>query len=200
MNERRIFLFGERAMRIMAGCVAACQEFDLPLCPAAIFFSALNEIDDASDVLRSDVRNQALALAAERLRASDVDFKLELAKMTQLLERQVNAGDIAFVTPLALLKACAAFDSGALDPAFRAVGLSLDNLLRRIEEELPAAKLADSLPGPIPEILPPKWAVVIEGPGFRDMRNRYATLAEAEYAAELLECSLKGVASTRSGP
>src|SRR5579884_1576587 len=100
----------------------------------------------------------------------------------------------------ALLQACAAFDSGALDPAFRAVGLSLDNLLRRIEEELPAAKLADSLPGPIPEILPPEWAVVIEGPGFRDMRNRYATLAEAEYAAELLECSLKSDSTTRSGP
>src|SRR5579884_933120 len=148
MNERRIFLFGERAMRIMAGCVAACQEFDLPLCPAAIFFSALNEIDDASDVLRSDVRNQALALAAERLRASDVDFKLELAKMTQLLERQVNAGDIAFVTPLALLKACAAFDSGALDPAFRAIGLSLDNLLRRIEEELQAPNSQTVFQGP----------------------------------------------------
>lgn len=188
-------------MRIMASCPAIGEESGLPLCPAVVFFSALREVDDASQVVPADLRNLALALTTERLRTSDLDFKLELAKMTEFLEAQVDAGDIDFVTPLALLKASAAFDPGALQDSFRVVGLPLDILLRRIEQELPITKLADKPPGPIPTWpWPPEYAVVIEGPNFKDMRNRYTTLAEAEYAAEHLEGLFKGVAPTHKGP
>lgn len=194
-----MFLFGERTMRIMAGCPALCEEAGVPLCPAVVFFSALNEVDDASQVVPSDVRRQALEVTAERLRGSEADFKLQLAKMTELLEAQVNAGDFDFVTPVALLKASAAFDSGALEAGLRAVGLPLDMVLSRIEHELPADKVADKPPTASRPEWPPKYAVVIEGPGFRDTRNRYPTLAKAKYAAELLEAKLKGVAPTHRG-
>lgn len=200
MNEHHMFLFGERTMRIMASCPTTCEQVGLPLCPAVVFFSALNELDDASQVVPCDLRNQALGLTAERLRASDADFKLQLAKMTELLEAQVNAGDFDFVTPVALLKASAAFDSGALEAAFDAVGLSLDTILSRIERDLPSDKLVDKPPSvPRPE-WPPRFAVVIEGPGFRDTRNRYPTLVKAEFAAEFLEASLKCVALTHTTP
>lgn len=193
-----MFLFGERTMRIMASCPPICEEVGLQLCPAVVFFSALNEIDDTSQIVPAHLRRQALGLAAEQLRGSEGNFKLQLAKMTERLEAQVNAGEFDFVTPLALLKASAAFDPGALEAGFRAVGLPLDSILHRIERELPAGKFVDKAPE-VPRLEGPlKYAVVIEGPGFRDTRNRYPTLTKAHFVAELLEATLKGV--TYEGP
>lgn len=190
------FHFGKRTIRIMASCPALCEEVGLPLYPDIVFFSALNEIDDAAQVVPADLRNQALGLTAERLRASDMDVQPQLAKMTELLYAQVRAGKLDFVTPFALLKASAEVASMALEAGFRGVGLSLDSILNRIEHDLPADKLADETPPAPPPERNPKYAVVIEGPGFRDTRNRYATLAKAESAVELLEATLKGVQLT----
>lgn len=195
-----MFLFGERAMAIMASSLAICEEVSLPLCPAIVFFSALNEIDDASQVVAADVSDRALRFTAQRLRASELDCKIQLAKMTETLEAQVNAGDLDFVTPVALLKASAALDSGVLEAAFRAVGLPLGAILTSIENELPSDKLADKPPAIPRTDWAPKYAVVIEGPGFRDTRNRYPTLANAEFAAEFLDALLKGRELTREGP
>ena len=193
-----MFRFGKRATRIMASCPEICQEVDLQFCPAAVFFSALHEIDDEAQIVPADVRRQALGLTAERLRGNP-DSQVQLAKMTELLESQVASGEVDFVTPIALLKASAAFDSRALEAGFHGVGLSIDVILNRIENDLPADKLADE-----PEIFPrperPKYTVVIEGAGFKDTRNRYPTLAKAEYAAEVLEAALKGVKATHKGP
>ncbi len=169
----------------------------MALCPAIVFFSALKEVDDASQVVPADLRNQALQLTAKRLRASDADFKPQLAKMMEVLEAWVRAGDFDFVTPVALLKASAACDWDALEAGFRAVGLRLDIILNRIERD-PADNLADKLPGPIPRVRAPKYAVIIEGPGFRDTRNRYSSIARAKYVAELLDCTIKG--ATHKGP
>lgn len=195
-----MFLFGERTMAIMVSSLEICEEVSLPLCPAIVFFSALKEVDDASQIVPADVRDQALRLTVARLRSSDLDFKLQLAKMTEILEAQVNAGDFDFVTPVALLKASAALDSGALEAAFRAVGLPLDTILNSIEHDLQADKLLDKPPAvPRPD-WPPRYAVVIEGPGFRDTRNRYPTLGKAEFAAEFLDALLKGIGLTHEGP
>lgn len=195
-----MFLFGERTMGIMAKSPAICEEVGLPLCPSIVFFSALNELDDECHIVPKEVRTRALGLTVERLRASDADFKLQLSEMTEQLAAKVYAGDLDFVMPVDLLKASAAFDSGALEAAFRAVGLPLDVILSRIERDLPAEKLADKAPIVARPDWPPKYAVVIEGPGFRDTRNRYGTLDRAEFAVECLEASLRGVAITRNGP
>ncbi len=187
-------------MHIMANCPAICEQVDLPLCPAAVFFSALSEIDDAAQAVPADVRHQALRLTAEELRGSNVDFQLELAEMTERLHAKIYAGELAFVTPVALLKASSTFASAALEAGFRGVGLSLDIVLNRIERNLPAYKLADEAPVIPQSAGPSKYAVVIEGPGSRDTRNRYPTLAQAEYAVELLEATLKGVKILDNGP
>jgi hypothetical protein len=182
----------------MAGCPAICQEVDLQFCPAVVFFSALHAIDDEAQIVAADVRRRTLELTAERLRGNDPS-QLQLAKMTELLASQIAAGDFDFVTPIALLKASAACTSGALEAGFHGAGLSIEIILNRIESDLPAEKLADE-PEIFPRPDPPKYAVVIEGPGFRDRRNRYPTLAKAEYAAELLGAALKGVQATHEGP
>lgn len=184
----------------MASCPAICEKVSLPLCPAIVFFSALNEVDDAPQVVPTDLRSRALGSVAERLRASGADFKAQLVNMTQLLESWVHANEIDFVTPVALLQASLACDCGALEAGFRAVGLPLDIVLNRIERDLPAENLADKLPGPIPRLRTAKYVVVIEGPGFRDERNRYPSRAKAKQAAELLNVLLKGVAPTRKRP
>ncbi|MGB6986166.1 MAG: hypothetical protein WBD74_09370 [Candidatus Aquilonibacter sp.] len=200
MKEHAPFLVGYRAMRIMGIRSAICEELDLQFCAAAVFFSALTEIDDAGQVVDADVRDQAFRLTAEQLRGSDLDSKFQLGKFYELLEAQVRAGEFDFVTPLALLKASAPIASAPLEAGFRGIGLSLDSILNRIEHALPAEKLADEAPPVPPREWPPKYAVVIEGPGFRDTRNRYATLDKAQYVVELLEATLKGVEVAHKRP
>lgn len=187
-------------MAIMAKCPTICEEVRLPLCPAMIFFSALNEVDGASQILPREALNQALRLTVERLRANESDFKNHLGKMTELLEAWVDAGDIEFVTPFALLEASAVCDSGALEAAFGMVGFPLNVVLHRVGRELPPVDLADKRPGPIPRMRPHKYAVIIEGPNFRDERNCYPTLEDAEFVVEYLQASLKGIPLTRKGP
>ncbi len=200
VKEYAPFLVGYRAMRIMGIRSAICEEIGLQFCAAAVFFSALTEIDDAALVVPADVRDQAFRLTAEQLRGSDLDSKFQLGKFYELLEAQVRAGELDFVTPLALLKASASIASGPLQAGFHGVGLSLDGILNRIEHDLPADKLADVAPPVPPRDGPPKYAVVIEGPGFRDTRNRYATLDKAQYVVEVLEAALKGVEVAHKRP
>ncbi len=177
----------------MAACPTICNEVSLPLCPGIVFFAALNELDDAPVVVPNDLRNHALGVTVERQRGTNTDFTLQLQKMTERLIESVSTGDLAFVTPVALLKASAACDRDALDAGFGSVGLRLDSVISRIERDVPADKLGDELP-PVVPLAAANYAVVIEGPDFRDDRNRYPTLAMANRAAEAFESMLKGVA------
>jgi hypothetical protein len=52
--------------------------------------------------------------------------------------------------------------------------------------------LKDEAPAYSPPSFIPKYAVVIEGPGFRDDSNRYETLEYAQSAVRWLECGIRG--------
>ncbi len=73
----------------------------------------------------------------------------------------------------------------AIDIALSAAGLSLSGVLRAIGQISPE-RLNDQDPSEKTLDLP-KYAVVIEGPGFHDETNRFPTLLQAQITLESID-------------
>lgn len=163
----------------------------LPLCPVVIFFSALAAVDKHAVLLSESSRHKALIASADAIRLQPADQTLALQWMTDDFALRASEGQLAYLTPLDLLKAAAAQSDRAIGIGLTSVGVALDSLLSSIETKIPAPDLSDEPPATLPQS-EEKYSVVIEGPGFRDDRNRYATLEVAQRAARALECLIRG--------
>jgi len=192
-SEGNPLRFGQHAKKVLADCAELCEAAGLPpLSLIVVFFSALAMIDKHGILMSPSSRDKALTACANFVRSHALDDPQAMQSMIYDFERRAAAGDFDCVTPLDLLKESASRSNRAIKAGLSTVDVDLDALLSAIGTKIPSDDLKDEEQPLGPPKLNPKYAVVIEGPGFRHDGNKYETFETAQRVVRRLECEIRG--------
>jgi hypothetical protein len=187
-------IFGSKSIQTLANCAALSEGVGVALSPALVFFSALALIDPAGMVLAADTRDTALKLTARYLLAEPGQSEGPEQQIARLFA-EVGAQTQGVVSPFDLLIASAAVAADAIDAGLARSGSSAPSVIELIRERFSEDALGDEAASP-PVDAVFKFAVVIEGPGFCDERNRYPTLEVAQRAVKAFDQLSRGESIT----
>jgi hypothetical protein len=191
---------GRKTTRVFATAAATCGEAGEPFNPIVFFLCALDAVDPDGTLAPLPARRAALSRTLHGPERYGPTTVTSFERFVEGAFRQTALAGHTVVRPVDVLRAALDIAEAAITDAFSGVDVRRAFRLDEIEQLVPAGVLADEsepaalMSNAVTADAVPSFEVVVSGPDFCDRANRYATLVEAQWAANSLSVRAFGSA------